>query len=166
MLEQFVRRELAVARAVEESVELVLAESMLGGARAPVLAQLAEVDVLLAIASLDGGDAEPRRSRYLVLVHALYDLRPPGRELRDHASRHVVELGHALRRRGPLDPERAGELGSELRLVEVAGGKPVGLEDRLAVERSPLAVARRRAMLATITCVCRCGSCAREVRCW
>jgi hypothetical protein len=27
-----------------------------------------------------------------------------------------------------------------MRFVEVAGGEPVGLEDRLAVERSPLAV--------------------------
>ena len=56
--------------------------------------------------------------------------------------RHARELSHPFAG-CPFDPERAGELVAEVRLVEVAGGEPVGLEDRLAVERSPLAVARR-----------------------
>ena len=51
------------------------------------------------------------------------------------------EVGEAFVRRLPLDAERAGELGAQVGLVEVAGGEPVGLEDRLAVERAPLAVA-------------------------
>ena len=67
---------------------------------------------------------------------------PPRRELADHLARDVPELGHALARLLPLDAERAGELGAQMRLVEVAGGEPVALEDRLAVERAPLAVAR------------------------
>ena len=63
------------------------------------------------------------------------------RELADHLARDVPELGHALARLLPLDAERPGQLGAEVRLVEVAGSEPVALEDRLAVERAPLAVA-------------------------
>src|SRR5687768_464340 len=113
---------------------------MLCGARPPVLAQLAEVEVFLAFAGLDGralGGVEPHP---LVLVHALYDLLPSRRELLDHASRHAGELRPTLVRGGPFDPERAGELVPELRLVEVARGEPVSLEDRLTVEGTPLAV--------------------------
>ena len=56
------------------------------------------------------------------------------------SSRDAVELGHPLDRLRPLEPEPPRELVAELRLVEVAGGEPVGLQDRLAVERPPLAV--------------------------
>ena len=72
----------------------------------------------------------------------LDDLRAAGRELADHRARDVRQLGHALAWLVPFDAERTGELGAELSLVEVAGGEPVALEDRLAVERTPRAVAR------------------------
>ena len=64
------------------------------------------------------------------------------RELEHDLARDAFDVGHALRRRLPLDAKRARELGTKLRLVEVAGREPVGLQDRLAVERAPLAVAR------------------------
>ena len=128
---------------MEEGVELCLPESVLGGARGPVPPQLGKVDVLLAVAGLDRGGLSRIEPARRLLVHALDDLRPPGRELCDSASRYSLEVGQTLRRRFPLDAERARELGPQLGLVEVAGGEPVGLQDRLAVECAPLAVARR-----------------------
>src|SRR4029079_18831369 len=60
----------------------------------------------------------------------------------DRRWRDIPELGHALPGLLPLDAERAGQLSAELGLVEVAGGEAVALQDRLAIERAPLAVAR------------------------
>ena len=60
----------------------------------------------------------------------------------------ITSRGTPLRSASPLygvshsTPRRLGELAAQVGLVEVAGGEPVGLEDRLAVEGPPLAVAR------------------------
>lgn len=129
-------------RAMEQGLQLATAEPVLGGAGAPVVPELGEVDVLLALPGL------PRRG----LGRAPAFRAPVGdprehleaalRELAEGGAGDALDLGHALGGRLPLDAERARELGAQVRLVEVAGGEPVGAEDRVAVERTPLAVRR------------------------
>ena len=115
--------------------------AVFGGAGAPVLAQPDQVDVLLAVAGVERGDLASPEAARAALVHVLDHLRSPGRELVDHLAGDALQVGEPFVRRFPLDPESARELAAEVGLVEVAGGEPVGLEDRLAVERPPLAVA-------------------------
>ena len=81
--------------------------------------------------------AKPVRAERL---HVLEQRLPPRRERPHRLLRHPDQLGHPLDRLRPLEPEPPGELVPQLGLVEVAGREPVGAQDRLAVERPPLAV--------------------------
>ena len=70
-----------------------------------------------------------------------------GAALRERAyrlGRDADDLRHALSRTFPLDAECPSQLEAELRLVEVAGREPVGLEQRFAVERAPCPVGAPR----------------------
>ncbi len=136
------RRRLRPPPAAEERPQLAPAEAVLGRAGAPVLAEACKIDVLLALAGVDGGDLGGVEADGAALAETLDDLKPAPGELVDHRPRHGPKLGPALRRRLPAEAERAGKLVAQVRLIQVAGGKPVGLEDRLAVEPPPLAVAR------------------------
>ena len=118
------------------------AEAVLGGARAPVLAQPRQVDVLLALARLerrDLGGVEAARCRArpccsTTCARRVENSRITSRGTPASSAIPLYGVSHST-------PERAGQLGAQLGLVEVAGGEPVGLQDRLAVERAPLAVA-------------------------
>ena len=127
--------------------ELRPSESVLGGAGAPVLAQPRQVDVLLAVARLDRGDLGGVEARRCPARSRSLDAPAPAasRTRATTAAGTPAISAIPLLRRLPLDPERAGQLGAQVGLVEVAGGEPVGLQDRLAVERAPLAVARAAA---------------------
>ena len=81
------RDQLPPARARRAARELARAESVLGGAGAPVLAQPGEVDVLLALARLDRGDLGGAEAAVAVLGHVLDDLRPPRSRTRAITSR-------------------------------------------------------------------------------
>ena len=120
-----------------------LPESVLGGARGPVLAAAARGRRAPCVRGSRRRRAWPRRSP-LVSCSSMRSTTCARRVENSAITLRgtSLEVGQTLRRRFPLDAERAGELGSELGLVEVAGGEPVGLQDRLAVERAPLAVAR------------------------
>ena len=164
--QQLLAGEFALADAPEQRAQLAAAEPVLGGAGAPVLAQPDEVDVLLALARLDRRDLGGVEAAAALAGELLDHLRPPGRELADHLARHVPQLGHPLARLLPLDAERARQLGAQLRLVEVAGGEPVAFRIGSPSSARHFPSLGLWAMFATITCVCRCGSCARLVRCW
>ena len=73
-------------------------------------------------------------------LHVLEQRLPPGRERPHRLLRDPGQVRHPLGRLRPLQPEPPRELVPQLGLVEVAGGEPVGAQDRLAVERPPLAV--------------------------
>ncbi len=129
------------AGAVQSGGELRPSEPVLGGAGTPVLAQPCQVDVLLPLARLDRrplGRVEPGRRP---LPQMLDDLRPARRELGDDCAGNAPQFGHPLARSLPLDAQRPGQFRAQVRLVEVAGSEPVGLQDRLAVQGAPLAVA-------------------------
>ena len=111
---------------------------MLGCAGPPVLTQRDEVDVLLSFTRLHRRDLSGVEAATALPGELLHDLRSPCRELADHPARHMTELGHPFPRVLPLDAERAGQLGPEVRLVEVAGCEAVRAQDRLAVKLSPL----------------------------
>ena len=133
---------LAVPDAPEQRAQLARPEAVFGCPRSPVLTQPHEVDLLLALSCLDRRELGRVEAALAAAGELLLDLDPPRRELADHAARHVPKIRQALLRRLPLDPQRARELVSQMGLVEVAGGEPVGAQDRLPVERSPLLVGR------------------------
>ena len=68
-------------------------------------------------------------------------LLPPRGEVSHDIVRYASDLAHrhALVRCYPRDPQRASQFGFEHRCVERAGCMSV-VEDRLAIERAPLAV--------------------------
>ncbi len=73
------------------------------------------------------------------LFHADLDLGAAAGELVDRGARDALDLGGTVSDRRPLDPESAGELFSELGLIEVAGRLGVAVEEA-SVERAPLTV--------------------------
>ena len=105
-----------------------------------------------------------RGARRAAALQLGLDLRAPPAERPQHVRRHAGDVGDAVAHRRPLDAEPLGQLRAQPRLVEVAGRLRV-LVDRRG-RRAPT-TARRcpRARLATSTCVCSCGSPARDVRC-
>ena len=113
---------------------------MLGCARLPLLDRAGHVDVGLAVAGRERGDAGGVVAAGCLCLHVLLDLQPASRELAQHPGRDALDFGHALDRVAPVDAEPGGELVAEVGLVEVAAGEPVGLQERLAVECAPLAV--------------------------
>ena len=139
---------------------------MFGGPCAPVLAQGGQVEVLLSFAGFERRDLGCVVTVLTAAGEFLDDLPAAGRELADDRARDVSQLRHALAWLLPFDAERTGQLGAELSLVEVAGGEPVALEDRLAVERAPVAVARASSPCWRRSRECEgAGSWARLVRC-
>ena len=127
-------------RSCDEPAQLAPAEAVLGRPRQPLLAQPRQVDLLLRLAGRErrhAGGGEALRAERL---HVLEQRPPPGRERPDRLLRHLRELGHPFHRLGPLEPEPPRQLVPQLGLVQVAGREPVGAQDRLAVERPPLAV--------------------------
>ena len=140
--QQLFARRLLVGDPAEKPDEFAGAESVLGGPRAPILAQSGQVDVLFSFAGLERSDlggveaAPVRRARA-----------PRRPALRRVENSRITARGTCLISAMPLrgsshsTPRAAGQLGAKLGLVEVAGGEPVALEDRLAVEGAPLAVA-------------------------
>ena len=115
---------------------------MVGCARLPLQAQAGQVERLLAIAGLERGDLGGIEARAAAALEVVEHLRPSLRERLQRPVRDAGDLRHPILRLAPLDPERAGQLEPQLGLVEVAGREPVLLQDRLAVERAPLPVAR------------------------
>ena len=126
----------------DEPLELTLAESVLGRACQPLLAQPRQVDLLLRLAGRERGDAGGGEAVCAECLHVLEQRLPPGRERPHRLLRHPDQVRHPLDRLRPLQPKPPGELVPQLGLVEVAGGEPVGAQDRLAVERPPLAIRR------------------------
>src|SRR5262249_34874282 len=124
--EQLAGRQLVPAGATEDVAELALAEAVLSGAGAPVLPQLGHVDVLLALARHVRREL---RGVVTTVARALDHLSAAAGKLPDRSRRDVPDLGHALPGLLPLDTERPGQLGAELGLVEVPGGKAVALEN-------------------------------------
>src|SRR4051794_34103505 len=106
--------------APEERLQFAVAEPVLGGACTPVLSKFAEIHVLFALPRLVGRDLRCVVAPATVPCDLLDDLRSSRRELADHLARNVPQLSHALVWLSPFDPERPGELGAQLRLVEVA----------------------------------------------
>ena len=113
---------------------------MLGRARSPLLPQSRQVDRLFPVACLDRGHLRGVEPRAAVPFEVVDDRRAPLRERPQRLLRHAVDVGHPLLRLAPLDSERPCQLEAQLRLVEVAGREPVGLQQRLAVECAPLTV--------------------------
>ena len=127
---------------VDQVAQLAPAEAVLGRARLPLLAQPRQVDLFLRLAGGERGDAGGDEAFRAVRLHVLDERLPPRRERPHCFLRYGLEVGHSLHRLGPAEAEPPGDLVAQLRLVEVAGGEPVGLQDRLAVERPPLPVRR------------------------
>ena len=116
-----------------------------GRARLPALASpraAPEVDLLLALSCLDGRELRCVEAALAAACELLLDLDPPRRELADHARAARGEDPPCPSAASPTRPRARGELVPQMRLVEVAGGEPVGAQDRLAVERPPLLVGR------------------------
>src|SRR6266540_4078623 len=124
--EQFRPCELAARVAVEERRELGAAEPVLRRSRPPILAQVDEVDVLLAVARLQGGHAAGVEAGRSALGEVLEHLAASAGEGAKRPLWDAGDLGHALQRCLPLDAEGTGELEAEVGLVEVAGGEAVG----------------------------------------
>jgi hypothetical protein len=146
-----------------ELSELAAAEPVLRGSCLPVLAEVKQVELLLPLPRREGGDAgggEPFRAERL---HVLDKRAPSAGERADRLLRDALELGHPVVGLRPEDAKPLRELVAELRFVEVAGGSRYVLRiaSPSSASHSPSSA---RAMFATITCVCRCGSCARLVR--
>ena len=84
----------------------------------------------------------PRRADP-ALGHLGLDLVAPSREAFEHRGGDAVDVGDAVDNRCPGNAEATGELGPELRLVEIAGGLGVQVEVP-RVECSPTAVRAAR----------------------
>jgi hypothetical protein len=121
-------------------LELAAAEAVLGGARLPPLAKAAQVDRLLRLAGSECGDSGGGEALGAECLHVLDERSPAAGERAHRLLRDACQFAHALYGLGPLQPQPVRERVAEVGFVEVAGGEPVRLQDRLAVERSPLAV--------------------------
>lgn len=123
-----------------ERAKLAAGEPVLGGARLPLLPQPREIDLLFRLAGRERRDSAGREAFRPARLHVFEQRLSSSREGSHRLLGDALEFGHAFDRLRPADAEPLRELVAEVGLVEVAGGEPVGAQDRLAVERSPLAV--------------------------
>ena len=126
----------------DQVAQLMPTEAVLGRARLPLFAQPRQVDLFFRLTGGERGDAGSDEAFGTARLHVLDERLPPRRERPHYLLRYGFEVGHSLHRLGPAEAESPGDLVAQLRLVEVAGGEPVGPQDRLAVERQPLPVRR------------------------
>ena len=126
----------------DERIEFAAPKTVLRCPRLPLLAQPRQVDLLLRLARRERSNSGSDKALRPQCLHVLHEQASASGERADDFLRHADELAHAFDRLGPLKPEPAGELVTEMSLVQIAGCEPVCLEDHLAVERPQLAVAR------------------------
>ncbi len=77
-----------------------------------------------------------------LVAEAAGDLAGPLREMFQHRSGDAVDLGDAVLRLPPTDPESSGELGAEVGVVESGEGALVH-DQRTGIQRQPAAIAGR-----------------------
>ena len=110
------------------------------GAGGPLLAQQFGGDgVGLGAAGVERRDPRGLRRMQVATREFLFDLAAPRREQADQRFGDADDLGCAFADGFPVDAEPAGELVTQMRLVEVAAGLGLPIQ-RAAVERAPLAV--------------------------
>ena len=130
----------SVAAACEEFGDFVAAESVLGRPSLDLLPPRVGLDpVLLALARVDR--RRLRRAltpqREPALRRRLLHLVPAARELLKRPPRHILQLGRTLRHRTPLESEPVGDLGPQMRLVQVPGGLRGPIQRRTVQRREP-----------------------------
>jgi len=111
--------------AAEQGQDAIVVQAMLGGARTPEFAETVDRHALLGAPRLQRRDLCGRGGASAVLGHVLHDLRAALGEVLDDVARHALHVRSPAVYRLPLDPQTLGQLATQNRLVEVAGGLPV-----------------------------------------
>jgi hypothetical protein len=118
-------------------------QAVLGGARAPQLAEPVDRHALLGAPRLQRRDLRGRGGASAALGHVLHDLRAAWGEVLDDVARHAVHVRSPAVYRLPLDPQTLRQLATQNRLVEVAGGLRVPVQ-MPRVKRRPAPVGTLR----------------------
>ena len=121
---------LSRSRPPQRPLDMPSRESVLGGARAPLLTKPTDRHVPLRSPSLQRRDLRGASRPLATLSHVLKDLAAPLREVLDHAPRHHVEIGDSVQDRPPLKPQPFRDLPPQRHLVQVIGRR-LGYADSL-----------------------------------
>jgi hypothetical protein len=130
--------------AAKRAAKLEAAEPVLGRAGAPLLAQPIDRDaVLLAPARLERRHLRGPRRPLAARRHVLEDLGPPLREVLDDRTRHADDVRGSALGHMPAQTQPLRQLGPQRRLVQVARGLRMPVE-QAPIESRPAAVGTLR----------------------